>query len=191
MKIRLQFLLTISRTIFVGCSASSSSKIEQKHEDIYSLSAETIDGKLVNFDQFRGKVLLIANISLKCGTTPQLRDLQALYELYRDKNFTVIGFPSDDFTGEIINLKNVKAVSENNFGVTFPLFSQVNVKGNNKHELFNFLTTNGSKDIRGEVGFNMEKFIIDRDGRVVARYGPFTNPMSTIVRMTLDRLLEE
>ncbi len=167
-------------------------KEREAPSSFYNLEAHTLAGKVTSFENYKGKVLLVTNIALQCGTTPQLHALQKLYEQHSDDGLTVLGFPSNDFTGEDTSKpKKIKEACKKNFGVTFPLFRPASVVGDDKQKVFSFLTTSGSEDIQGEVAFNFEKFLIDKEGKVRERYGPFTGAQSEVVKTRIKELLEE
>lgn len=124
---------------------------------------------------FKGKVLLVANIHLKCGTTPQLLELEALYQRYKEHGLVVVGVPSEDFAPmDQKGLKEIRQACGSIYGVTFPILEPERILGPNKSSLFSFLTASGPEQMHGEVAFNFEKFLVGRDGQVKARYGSFT-----------------
>jgi glutathione peroxidase len=146
---------------------------------VYEFEARKIDGEEVPLDQFKGDVLLIVNTASKCGFTPQYEELQSLYESYKDKGFSVLGFPCNQFLGqEPGDELEIDSFCRLNYGVTFPMFAKVDVKGENAHPLFKYLTETapgvmGSKGIK----WNFTKFLIDRNGNVVDRFAPQTKPL--------------
>ena len=156
--------------------------LAQKNIDttIYQFKVENIEGEEFNFDSLRGKKVMIVNTASKCGLTFQYEALQKLYSQYKDLNFIVIGFPSNDFlwqepgsNDEIIDF------CEENYGVTFPMMSKVTVKGSKKHPIYQFLTQkskNNFKDSR--VTWNFQKYLINKDGRIEKIISPRTRPDS-------------
>ncbi|MEH7109433.1 glutathione peroxidase [Bacillus sp. JJ1764] len=145
---------------------------------IYQFRAKTIDGNEVSLKEFEGKVLLIVNTASKCGFTPQYKDLQGLYETYKDKGLTVLGFPCNQFMSqEPREEAEIKSFCETNYGVTFPMFAKVDVNGVYTHPLFDYL----KKQTPGLLGmsmvkWNFTKFLVDSKGNVVKRYSPNTKP---------------
>jgi glutathione peroxidase len=145
---------------------------------VYQFDAKKITGETISLNEFNGKVLLIVNTASKCGFTPQYKELQQLYEKYHEKGFEVLGFPCNQFMNqEPGDESEIQFFCEVNYGVTFPMFAKVDVKGKNAHPLFVYLTENapglmGTKGIK----WNFTKFLIDRTGHVVSRYAPSTNP---------------
>lgn len=145
---------------------------------VYDFEVKKIDGEVISLNQYKGNVLLIVNTASKCGFTPQYDDLQSLYQNYKDQGFTVLGFPCNQFLGqEPGDELEIDSFCRLNYGVTFPMFAKVDVKGKDAHPLFTYLTENapgmmGSKAIK----WNFTKFLIDREGSVVKRFAPQTKP---------------
>ncbi|MGP4071998.1 glutathione peroxidase [Piscibacillus sp. B03] len=144
---------------------------------LYDFKVEKSDGELESLKEHQGDVLLIVNTASKCGFTPQFEGLQKLYESYNGKGFKVLGFPSDQFMNqEFDNQEEILNYCQTNYGVTFPVYKKVNVKGEDKVPLFKFLTEEKKGMLGGEIKWNFTKFLIDRDGNVVERYSPQTKP---------------
>jgi glutathione peroxidase len=147
---------------------------------IYSFSAKTIQGQDVSLDSFRDKVVLIVNTASKCGFTPQYKGLQELYEQYKEQDFVVLGFPSNQFGAQEPGSENeIAEFCELNYGVTFPMFAKVEVKGDQAHPLFAYLSEKapgilGTKQIK----WNFTKFLVNKQGEVVERFAPNTSPQS-------------
>lgn len=149
-------------------------------DTIYNFSAKAINGQEINLGDYKDRVLLIVNTASKCGFTPQYKDLEDLYLEFKDKGFEVLAFPCNQFgsqepgdSTEILNF------CETQFNTTFPLFSKIEVNGDNAHPLFDFLKKAqpgilGSKNIK----WNFTKFLIDKEGRPFKRYAPKTSPKS-------------
>ncbi len=146
--------------------------------DLYSIPCKKIDGTETDLSEFRGKVLLVVNTASKCGFTPQYKGLEELYEAHQDKGFEVLGFPCNQFLHqEPGDEGQISEFCEMNFGVKFPLFGKVEVNGDNTHPLYAHLKEEapgllGSTAIK----WNFTKFLVDRDGNVVRRYAPKTEP---------------
>jgi glutathione peroxidase len=145
---------------------------------VYSFKAKTIDGEEISLNQFAGNVLLIVNTASKCGFTPQYKELQGLYEAYKNQGFSVLGFPCNQFMSQEPGAEeDIKSFCELNYGVTFPMFAKVDVNGVYAHPLFVHLR----KQTPGVLGFdtvkwNFTKFLVDRQGKVIKRYAPTTKP---------------
>jgi glutathione peroxidase len=141
---------------------------------------KSLEGKDVNLAQYQGKVILMVNTASKCGNTPQYKPLEALYNKYADQGFVILGFPSNDFHHQEPGTDSeISAFCTKNYGVTFDMFSKVDVKGDNICDLYKFLTgADTDKPFAGDITWNFEKFLIGRDGNVVARFTPKTQPDS-------------
>jgi len=147
---------------------------------VYDFEALSIDGKPAHLSTQRGKVMLIVNTASACGFTPQFGGLETLWEQYRDRGFTVIGFPSNEFGSQDPGSNDeIASFCQVNYGVSFPMMSKVQVNGAQAHPLWKWLTAEapgilGSKSVK----WNFTKFLIGRDGRVVKRYAPTDTPES-------------
>jgi glutathione peroxidase len=156
---------------------------------IHDFSAETIDGQPKLLSDFQGRALLIVNTASQCGFTPQYAGLQVLQDAYRERGFDVLGFPCNQFGGqEPGDAAEIASFCSINYGVTFPVFAKIDVNGPQQHPLFAFLTAQkrglfGTKRIK----WNFTKFLVDRSGEVVARFGPSTKPEQ--LRARIEALL--
>lgn len=147
---------------------------------IYDFKVKTIDGKETTLEQYKGKVMLIVNVASKCGFTPQYDGLEALYEKYKDKGLVVLGFPCNQFgsqePGTEAEIQNFCRV---NYGVSFPMFSKINVNGDDTHPLYVYLKSEQPGILGSEgIKWNFTKFLVDRSGKVVDRFGSSTSPKS-------------
>lgn len=145
---------------------------------IYKYDAATLAGETVSLETWRGRVLLIVNTASACGFTPQYAGLEALYRKYEPQGLTVLGFPCNQFGAQEPGSEaEIGAFCEKNYGVTFPLFAKVDVKGAGAHQLFQYLTQAKPGILGTEaIKWNFTKFLIDRNGDPVARYAPQTKP---------------
>ena len=144
---------------------------------IYQFEAELLDGKNKAFADYEGKVLLIVNTASKCGFTPQFSGLEKLYEKYKDQGFEVLGFPCNQFGGQDPGSnEQIGAYCQKNYGVNFPMFAKVDVKGPEAHILFRYLTNNSKGILGNGIKWNFTKFLIGRDGKVLNRFAPTTKP---------------
>jgi len=145
---------------------------------IYDFTAKSLQGKDVSLGDFRGKPMLIVNTASKCGFTPQYEGLEKLYEQHKDKGLVVLGFPCNQFGAQEPGSEaEIGAFCQANYGVTFPMFSKIDVNGTNAHPLYNYLKGEkagilGTKNIK----WNFTKFLVNRDGQVVNRFAPKLNP---------------
>ncbi len=145
---------------------------------VYPFKARTIDEKEISLSQYHGKALLIVNVASHCGFTPQYEGLENLYKKYKDKGFTVLGFPCNQFGAqEPGNEEEIKSFCDLNFGITFPLFAKIDVNGANAHPLYQYLTNEKSGILGTEaIKWNFTKFLIDSRGEPVKRYASTTKP---------------
>jgi glutathione peroxidase len=142
---------------------------------VYQEQINSIGGKPMDLSQYKGKPVLFVNIATKCGYTPQLDGLETLYKEYKDQGFQVVGIPSNDFGGQTPeDNEGVKKFCKLNYGVTFPLTEKAVVKGDGKHPLVANLVEQSSD--KKEIGWNFEKFLVDKDGKLVERYGSSVKP---------------
>ena len=155
---------------------------------IYSFEMKTIDGKTVGLSSYKGKVLLIVNVASECGFTPQYEGLEALYREYKDKGLCILAFPANEFGAqEPGSDAQIKAFCSKNYGVSFDLFSKIVVKGAGIHPFYKFLTT--ETGFNGEIPWNFAKFVFDRNGKPVARFGPETEPNSKPLQRAIETSL--
>jgi len=145
---------------------------------LYDLEFQTINGKPIKMSEYQGKTLLMVNTASKCGFTPQYKGLQALHDKYKSKDFLVLGFPSNDFGAQEPGTeKEIEQFCEINYGVNFPLFMKSPVKGEKKNPIFKFLLE--SAENHDEVKWNFEKFLVGKNGQVLARFGSKVEPLSS------------
>ncbi|WP_314913684.1 glutathione peroxidase [Acinetobacter harbinensis] len=145
--------------------------------NIYQFDAELLDGKNKAFADYQGKVLLIVNTASKCGFTPQFAGLEKLYDKYKDQGFEVLGFPCNQFGGQDPgSSEEIGAFCQKNYGVNFPMFAKVDVKGPEAHILFRYLTNNSKGILGNGIKWNFTKFLIGKDGKVLNRFAPTTKP---------------
>ena len=144
---------------------------------INDFSALAIDGTGTDLGAYAGQVVLVVNTASKCGFTPQYRGLQELQDKYGERGFTVLGFPCDQFGSQEPGADDeIAAFCERNFGVDFPLFAKIDVNGKEAHPLFEWLRKEKSGLLGGRIKWNFTKFLIGRDGTVVSRHSPTTEP---------------
>ena len=144
---------------------------------LYDLSATLNNGKEKKLSSYKGKVLLIVNTASECGFTPQYKGLQELYERYKDRGFEILGFPCDQFGHQEPGTdKEIQSFCEVNYGVSFPLFSKIDVNGPNAHPVFQFLKSEKGGLLGDKIKWNFTKFLVDKEGNVIDRYAPQTIP---------------
>ncbi|MFD2760073.1 glutathione peroxidase [Lentibacillus juripiscarius] len=155
---------------------------------VHNFHATTIDGENESLADYEGKVLLIVNTASECGFTPQLDGLQKLYDDYKDKGFTVLGFPCNQFHQQDPGSnEEISSFCQQHYGVTFPMFSKIDVKGSNAHPLFVYLTKQAKGIVTKQIKWNFTKFLVDQNGGVVKRFAPQTKPEK--LNQDIERLL--
>lgn len=144
---------------------------------IYDFTATNSNGEDVSLREYEGKPMIIVNTASKCGFTPQFKELQELYEEYKDQGLVVLGFPSDQFNDqEFADMKDTMEFCQLNYGVSFPMFKKIDVKGDQAHPLFEYLVSQKKGLLTEDIKWNFTKFLVDPDGKVVKRYAPQSSP---------------
>ena len=158
---------------------------------IYDVPLRTLDGDPTSLEAFAGKAILAVNVASKCGLTPQYSGLERLQERYADRGFTVIGFPCNQFGGqEPGTAEEIATFCATTYGVSFPMMEKLEVNGEGRHALYTELVTTPDADGEtGDIQWNFEKFLIDSNGKVVARFRPRTEPEDAKVTTAIEALL--
>jgi len=143
----------------------------------YDFPVQKLDGSKADLKDFAGKVVLVVNTASQCGLTPQYEGLETLYEKYGAKGFVVLGFPSNQFGAqEPGSAEQIQSFCNSNYKVTFPLFAKTDVNGPNAHPLYTWLKEHAPGEGAEDIGWNFAKFLVGKDGKVIARYAPTTVP---------------
>lgn len=158
---------------------------------IYDFTEKTIDGKQEPLDAYKGKVVLIVNVASKCGFTPQYAGLQTLYTKYKDQGFVILGFPANNFASQEPGTDSeIKKFCSSKYSVTFPMFSKVSVTGADTTPLYQYLTEQSANaSVHGPIKWNFTKFLVGRDGQIVARFEPNVTPESPEVTGAVESAL--
>jgi len=145
---------------------------------IYDYTMKSIDGQQVPLSAYKGKVVLLVNVASKCGFTPQYTGLEAMYEKYKAQGFVILGFPANNFMAQEPGTDaEIKTFCSTKYNVSFPMFSKVSVKGDDKADLYKYLTDQTANPATGgEIKWNFTKFLIDRKGKIIQRFEPATAP---------------
>lgn len=158
---------------------------------VYDFSAKTITGEEKLLKDYEGKVLLIVNVASKCGFTPQYKGLQEVYDKYKEQGLEILGFPCNQFGGQEPGTEaDITSFCELNYGVNFPMFAKIDVKGDKAHPLYTYMTEQapgllGMKAVK----WNFTKFLIGKDGKVVGRFAPQTKPVD--LEVEIEKVLGE
>ena len=181
MKIKLLVALTIFMFFFKNSSAGNYEKV------FYDLKIESISGEIIDFNEYRNKVVLVVNTASYCGFTKQYGQLQELWDQYKSKGLIVLGVPSNSFNQEKKNNEDIKKFCEVNFNISFPLANITDVKGKNVHELFKWAADNHGKSAIPK--WNFYKILINKKGKVEDTYSSFTKPMSNKIINKIESIL--
>ena len=176
-------------TLFTLTMENLQAQNNADNQTIYQFTVEDINGKPFALADLKGKKVMIVNTASKCGLTPQYKELEALYQQYKDKDFIIIGFPANNFLGqEPGSNEQIASFCSINYGVTFPMMSKISVKGKNMYPLYQFLTQkskNGVED--SKVKWNFQKYLIGRDGKLEKVIDPKTLPSSDEVKQWIEK----
>jgi len=175
-----QFVLTIAMS--AGMFAASS---------VHDFTLNSIDGKPVPLSAYKGKVVLLVNVASKCGYTPQYSGLESLYEKYKDRGFVIVGVPANNFGGQEPGTnEEIKTFCTRNYNVTFPMMSKVSVKGDDKNALYAWLTDpSANSGSGGDIKWNFTKFLVGKNGKVIARFEPNVTPDSQEITSAVEQAL--
>jgi len=159
---------------------------------LYDFAMKDIDGRDVKLEIYRGKVLLIVNVASKCGFTPQYAGLEKIYLKYKDQGFVILGFPANNFLSQEPGTnEEIKNFCTLKYNVTFPMFAKISVKGEDKHPLYRFLTEEATdQDFAGEISWNFNKFLVDKNGKIIARFGSRVKPEDESLIAAIEKALK-
>lgn len=161
-------------------------------DKFHDFEMRDIRGRAVELSTFSGNVVVVVNTASKCGFTPQYAELQKVYDQYKDRGLVILGFPANEFGGQEPGTdEDIAEFCEVNYGVTFPMFSKTVVRGDGIHPLFKYLTTAENQDFTGNINWNFEKFVIDKEGNLVRRFRSRTNPTDAEFLQAIETLLKK
>lgn len=177
--------------ISLSSRASGNLGSGEKMNSIYDFTLKDIDHKEVNLGQYRGKVVLVVNVASRCGYTPQYEGLQKVYLKYKDRGFVILGFPANNFMAQEPGTdEEIKTFCSTKYNVTFPIFSKISVKGDDIHPLYRFLTSKETNpDFGGDIKWNFSKFLLDKNGKIIARFEPKVTPESDPMIQAIEKAL--
>ncbi len=158
---------------------------------VLDYTMQRLNGETTSLSEYEGNVVMMVNVASECGLTPQYEQLEAVYEEYADAGLVILGFPANNFGAQEPGTnEEIAHFCEVNFGVKFPMFAKISVKGEDQHPLYQQLTTM-PEPVGGDVQWNFQKYLVDRSGEVVAKFGPRTKPDDPVVIARINELLEE
>ncbi|HTR99359.1 MAG TPA: glutathione peroxidase [Bacteroidota bacterium] len=163
---------------------------EKPHTSVLSFTMKGIDGQEVPLAKYKGKVLLIVNVASECGFTPQYKDLEALYEKYKDRGFDILAFPANNFGAQEPGTDpEIKQFCTSKYGVTFDMFSKISVMGSDQHPLYKFITSDPTYG--GDVKWNFQKYLVNREGKLVGKYFSRVTPLSSELTGAIEAALKQ
>ena len=168
---------------------SFSDKVEAKYKKIFfDLSIKNIDNKIIDLNEYKGKTVLLVNVASNCGFTKQYSDLQELYDEYKDKDFIVLGVPSNQFGGQEPGSNDeIKDFCETNFNITFPITDKIDVKGDNAHSIYKWAKKNHGNSAVPK--WNFHKILINKEGKIQDTFSSFTKPLSNKIKKQIELIL--
>lgn len=187
--------------VAAGLSVAALNRAHEKTENtmaatpansVYDFTLKDIEGKDTNLSQYHGKVLLLVNVASRCGFTPQYEGLEKVYLKYKDRGLVILGFPANNFGAQEPGTnEEIKSFCSLKYNVTFPMFSKISVKGSDIHPLYQYLTDKQTDpQFAGDIKWNFNKFLVGRDGKVIARFEPAIKPDSDEMAQAIEKALE-
>jgi len=160
---------------------------------VYEFTLNSIDGQPAPLAAYKGKVLLLVNVASKCGFTPQYKELESMFEKYKDQGFLVVGFPANNFLAQETGTDaEIKDFCSRTYQVKFPMYAKISVKGDDKAPLYQYLTDKtANPNTGGEIKWNFTKFLVGRDGKIIARYEPTVKPDAPQVVDAVEKALKQ
>lgn len=183
------FVFAAAFTLFSRQQQNSvKSEAAMNAKSVHDFTMETIEGEMRELSAYKGKVLMIINTASKCGYTPQYETLEQLYRTYKDKGLRILAFPANNFLWQEPGTnEEIKKFCTENYDVTFDLFAKISVKGGDKDPLYQYITE--YSPVPGEIKWNFQKYLVDRDGTIVTRFAHTVDPMAKEVREKVEALL--
>jgi glutathione peroxidase len=180
-------------TTFGAGSLLAAAVPPKKAKTIYDFTVKDIDGNDVKLKKYKGKVALVVNVASKCGYTPQYEGLQAIYEKYKAQGFVVLGFPANNFKNQESGTNaEIKEFCESKYKVTFPMFAKISVLGEDQEPLYKYLTSKETNpQYAGDITWNFNKFLVDKNGKILARFTSKDTPQSEAVTQAIEKALAQ
>jgi glutathione peroxidase len=190
--IRVSLVAACVAAMTYGFTLASVKPVGANPTSVYDFTMKSIDGQKVNLADFRGKVVLIVNVASRCGFTPQYEGLEKIYNKYNAQGFVILGFPANNFMSQEPGTdEEIKTFCSAKYNVTFPMFSKISVKGSDIHPLYKFLTDKSSDpEFAGDIKWNFNKFLVDKNGKIVARFDSQVKPDSVEIMGAIEKELQ-
>lgn len=178
----------------IGMTTTQCSELTSSDDKsgFYNFTLNTIDGVPKKMSTYQGKVCLIVNVASRCGYTSQYANLEKVYQEYKSKGFMVLGFPANNFGGQEPGTdQEIKTFCSSSYNVNFNMYGKISVKGSDKHPLFIYLTSGAANsNLAGDIGWNFEKFLVDKNGKLIKRYKSNIDPMSAEMKADIENALK-
>ena len=188
------FFLLSTVVLSIPTQAETKSKEPVKmQKSIYDFKMKDIDGKDVSLKSYKGKVVMVVNVASKCGYTKQYEQLEAVYKKYQDKGLVILGFPANNFgSQEPGTNEEIKQFCTSKYSVTFPMFAKISVRGEDIHPLYKYLTSkDDDPQFSGDISWNFNKFLIDKDGKIINRYVSKVTPDDATVITDIETAIKK
>ena len=184
-------IVIISSASLAVTRGNNSDSAKMTEKSVLEFTLKNIKGQDVKLSDYTGKVLLLVNVASKCGYTPQYEGLESIYRKYKDQGFVIMGFPANNFLGQEPGTdEEIMTFCTTRYNVTFPMFSKISVKGDKIHPLYRFLTSKETNpEFGGGISWNFNKFLVDRNGKIVNRFGTRDKPESEKVLQAIEQAL--
>lgn len=184
-----RFIFSLIVSFVLSFFPQKSLNAEQRSQDTpLKFKVKSINGQEVDLQQYKGKVVMIVNTASRCGFTPQYKQLENVYQKYKDRGFVILGFPANNFMNQEPGTnEEIKNFCDINYKISFPLFEKVSVDGSDICPLYKFLTSKDNAPFDGSIKWNFTKFLIGKDGKTVARFEPKVKPDDSTVIETIER----
>ncbi|MCA1902983.1 MAG: glutathione peroxidase [Candidatus Hydrogenedens sp.] len=188
-----RFIISLFVSFVLGLIPQKNISAEQRSKDTpLKFKVKSISGEEIDLAQYKGKVVMIVNTASRCGFTPQYKQLESIYQKYKDKGFVILAFPANNFMNqEPGSSEEIKTFCEINYKITFPVFEKVSVDGADICPLYKFLTSEDNAPFSGSIKWNFTKFLIGKDGKTVARFEPKVKPDDSSVIEVIERELDK
>jgi glutathione peroxidase len=189
----LAVLLIASVAVTLTWEGSAAMDEKMPEKSVLDFTMKNIDGEDVKLSAYSGKALLLVNVASKCGYTSQYKGLESIYEKYKEQGLVVMGFPANNFFWQEPGTdEEIKTFCSTKYNVTFPMFAKISVKGGKIHPLYKFLTSKETNpEFSGSISWNFNKFLVDREGKVVARFSSKDEPESEKVVQAIEQALKQ